>query len=50
MKKKKMIKLRGGYQGWNEFESYWGNFFKWLKLKRRGWVKWKKELFDVAED
>ena len=46
VKKKKLIKLRGGYQGWNEFEVYWGNFFKWLKLKRRGWIKWKREIVD----
>ena len=33
MKKKKLIKLRGGYQGWNKFEAYWGNFFQVVKTK-----------------
>ena len=45
MKKKKKIKALGGYQSFGKEESYWGNFSKWLKLKRRGFVKWKKNLF-----
>lgn len=44
-KKKKKIKMLGGYQGWGIYEAYWGNFSKWLKLKRRGYIKWKKDLF-----
>ena len=42
-KKKKFIKSRGGYH--DIVGEYWGQFFKWLKLKRRGYVKWKKDLF-----
>lgn len=39
MKKKKMIKMMGGYQ--KRDSCYFGQFFKWLWLKRRGFVKWK---------
>lgn len=42
-KKKKFIKAKGGYYDWEG--KNWGQFFKWLKLKRRGFIKWKKDIF-----
>lgn len=46
MKKKRLIKACGGYKGRNEFEVYLCNLCKWLKLKCRGFIKWKREVID----